>query len=95
MLMMDRSWTWANILRRGLRFAVERLYTPELMKPGESLAYQLSRDGLAVCLIFDSPHPEQMLDRISKIAFPSFAPQPFVRDGQFYRATFRVIPSCV
>jgi len=92
MLIYDPSSTWPNILRRGFRFAIERLSSPEIRLPDEMLLEpELSPDELGVTVWFYSPRPQQMLDRIQKIAFPSSGPRQMVRAGWLYKATFRAM----
>jgi hypothetical protein len=92
MIGYDPYFTWPNILRRGFRFAIERLSSPEIRLPGElMLPPELSRDELGVTVRFYSRQPKQMLDRIHKIAFPSSGPRQMVREGWLYKATFRAM----
>jgi hypothetical protein len=93
MLGYDPSYMWPNILRRGFSFAVERLDSPEIRLADEYLQLPpgLDRDGLGATVRFFSPRPEQMLERIRKIAFPSSGPVQLVRDGWLYKATFRAM----
>lgn len=91
MIVENTVFTWRNVQKRDLVHSNNRLCLSGVRLGDEYLMSEFSSDGCAVIVTFYSPRPQEMLDRIQKIAFPTFEPQPLREYGFGYRATFRIL----